>query len=227
VGRLFESSDGQGVRTDILLTLTPRIIRGRDIPGPGEAEFYSGTGERVTNQTEMDFLVSRASTLPTIRLDLSGTTSATDGVAAPVALPVPATPGGQARTGGAQAALNFSRAAYEVAMDGTVDVVVSASGFEDGTAGTLVIRFRPDLVEATGVRTVGSMQTRIDNGRGEIEIDLNSSVAGPGTRDIATVSFRALKAGLSYLIFSNNYGSGPDVSMPEDVELRASRIIIR
>lgn len=226
-GRVFQSQDGQGTRTDILLTLTPRIIRGRDVPGPGETEFFAGSGARVTNQAEMDFLTSQSSTLPTIRLDLSGTVSATDGVAAPVALPVPAVPGGTERNGGAQAALTFSRAAYEVAADGTLDVVVSASGFEDQTSGTLVIRYRPDLVEATGVRTIGNMQARIDNTRGEIEIDLTGSVAGAGTRDIATVSFRALKTGLSYLIFSNNFGTGSDVSVPEDVELRASRIIIR
>ncbi len=225
-GRLFRSNDGQGTRTDILLTLTPRIIRGRDVPGPAEAEFFSGSGTRVTSQPEMDFLVSRSSTLPTIRLDLSGTASATDGVAAPVALPVPATPGAE-RNGGAQAALSFSRAAYEVAADGTLDVVVSGSGFAENTNGTLVIRFRPDLVEASGIRTLGGMQSRIDNTRGEIEIDLDGNVAGAGTLDIATINFRALKTGLSYLIFSNNFGAGPNVEVPDDVELRASRIIIR
>ena len=226
VGRVFSSSDGQGVRTDILLTLTPRIIRGRDVPGRGTSEFFSGSGARVTTERQQDFLVSRSSSLPTIRLDLSGTASATDGVAAPIALPRPSTSGGE-RIGGAQAALVFSRAAYEVEPEGTLDVVVSSSGFPDDTSGTLVIRFRPDLVEATEVRTVGNMQTRIDNGRGEIEIDLTSSVAGAGTMDIATVSFRALKQGLSYIIFSNNFGEGPNVQMPDDIELRSSRIVIR
>ncbi len=71
------------------------------------------------------------------------------------------------------------------------------------------------------------MDSRIDNTRGEIEIDLDSSIGGAGTRDFATISFRALKTGLSYLIFSNNFGVGPDVEVPDDIELRASRIIIR
>ncbi len=227
VGRVFRSNDGQGTRTDILLTLTPRIIRGRDVPGPAEAEFFSGSGTRVTTQPEMDFLVSRSSTLPTIRLDLSGSVSATDGVATPVALPVPSVPGADKRNGGAAAALTFARASYEVSQDGTLDVVVSGSGFAANTNGTLVIRFRPDLVEATGVETLGGLDSRIDNTRGEIEIDLDSSIGGAGTRDFATISFRALKTGLSYLIFSNNFGVGPDVEVPDDIELRASRIIIR
>jgi general secretion pathway protein D len=225
VGRVFRSNDGQGVRTDILLTLTPRILRGRDVPGPATAEFFSGSGNRVTSEPSMDFLVSGGGSLPTIRLDLSGTASPSDGITAPVALPSPIVPGSTAS--GPLPTLSFSRSAYETQEDQDVEVVVSASGFDSDTSGTLVIRFRPDLVEANGVRTVGSLPARIDNSRGEIEIDLDNRISGAGTRDIATISFRALGQGLSYLIFSNNFGSGPNVDIPENIELRASRIVIR
>lgn len=45
LGRLFSVSDDGGGRTDILLTITPHIVRGWDLP-PVEAQtFYSGAGE--------------------------------------------------------------------------------------------------------------------------------------------------------------------------------------
>lgn len=50
VGLLFTSSDDSGGRTDVLLTITPRVVRGWDIPEKGVQMFMSGSVERLTSQ---------------------------------------------------------------------------------------------------------------------------------------------------------------------------------
>ena len=229
LGQVFRSRDGQGTRTDILLTLTPRIIRGRDVPSQPEAEFFSGSGDRVTTETVMDFLSTGGGGQPTIRLDLSGSggtsTLAGIGPPGPEALPRAQTPPSAAV--GGDAALSFTRQVFEVGIQETVETAITAAGFPEQTSGVATIRFRADLVEAIEVTSPANLPAEIDNTRGEIRLTLNPDIAGASVREIATIRFRGLRAGLSYLIFSSDFGRGPNVSMPRDIELRASRIAVR
>ncbi|MDX8398866.1 MAG: hypothetical protein R8K20_01300 [Gallionellaceae bacterium] len=50
VGALFTSSDDTGGRTDVLLTITPRVVRGWDMPDKDEMMFTSGSEGRYTSQ---------------------------------------------------------------------------------------------------------------------------------------------------------------------------------
>lgn len=50
LGRLFSNDDNQSVRTDVLLTITPRIVRGWDLPPKNLRNIYSGTEKTYTNQ---------------------------------------------------------------------------------------------------------------------------------------------------------------------------------
>ena len=230
IGRIFATRDGQGTRTDILLTLTPRIIRARDVPSNAEAQIFSGSGARVTTQATQDFLTSNPGNTPTIRLDLSGGAAPTLASASIGALPSTApiqptaTPTSQS---GSNASLAFSRSSYDVNVGAALDTSVTASGFGAGTAGTATIRYRADLVQATSVTTTGGLPYEIDNSKGEIRLTLNETVAAPGTLEIANISFEGIKAGLSYLIFSSDFGDGPKVEVPDGIELQSSRIAVR
>ncbi|WP_168769407.1 hypothetical protein [Yoonia sediminilitoris] len=230
IGKLFQTRDGSGGRTDILLTLTPRIIRGKDIPSAAESQFFSGSGDRVTTQATQDFLSSRSGDLPTIRLDLSGAATPVAATTGRPSLPSPTSnlqvPNAPA-TAGADAVLAFSRASYSVKADETISTSITAAGFGNAVSGTATIRFRPDLVEAVSVSTPASLPFEIDNSRGEIKLTLNDGIAGAAVKEIATVTFRGVKQGLSYLIFSSDFGAGPNVSVPEGIELRSSRIAVQ
>ncbi|NNF24151.1 MAG: hypothetical protein HKN63_05010 [Rhodobacteraceae bacterium] len=230
-GRIFRSRDGQGLRTDILLTLTPRIIRAKDVPSTAEAQFFSGSGDRVSLQRTRDFLARGGGDAPTIRLDLSGSgASPLAGVTAPSA-PLAglgrSTSPNAPLTAGSDAVLAFARSSYEVAPEETVGTTITAAGFDDLVSGTATIRFRADLVEAVSVSTPSNLPFEIDNSRGEIKLTLNSGIAGAAVREIAMVSFRGLKPGLSYLIFSSDFGSNPNVKVPDGLELRSSRIAVK
>lgn len=223
VGKLFRSRDGSGTRTDILLTLTPRVIRARKVPNLGESQFYSGTGTRVSTEASMDFMSGPAgANTPTIRLDLSGARAA-------AALPTPAqNQGGTAPLPSeAQPVLGFQRNSYQTSPGDSFDVSITAADFPANVSGTAIIRFRPDIVTADRVRSQINLPSQIDNDRGIVQIQITPQVAGQTTREIATITFTAGEAGLSYLIFGNAVGAQGARGLPENVELRNSRIVVR
>jgi len=50
VGLLFASADDNKTRTDVLLTITPRVVRGWDLPAKNDRAFVSGTEDRYISQ---------------------------------------------------------------------------------------------------------------------------------------------------------------------------------
>ncbi|MEO6667628.1 MAG: secretin N-terminal domain-containing protein [Nitrospiria bacterium] len=50
IGKLFSSTDKQKVKSDVVLTITPRVIRGLSAPGSAVQSFWSGTEETFTTQ---------------------------------------------------------------------------------------------------------------------------------------------------------------------------------
>jgi general secretion pathway protein D len=48
MGRIFSNNDGEIIETDILMTITPVIIRSQDIPTSDAAGFWSGSERRVS-----------------------------------------------------------------------------------------------------------------------------------------------------------------------------------
>jgi general secretion pathway protein D len=51
VGALFTSHDTSATRTDVLLTITPRVVRGWDVPTRSAREFYSGSENVYTDKS--------------------------------------------------------------------------------------------------------------------------------------------------------------------------------
>lgn len=227
IGRVFQSRDGEGTRTDILLTLTPRILRGLDVPARPQTEFFSGTGNRVTTERPLDFLASQSgATLPTIRLDLAGAPSPRAGVSLPT--PGPIRPASAAATSGTGlATLGFTRSSYNVDAGETVEAVITAEGFPDTFSGTAIIRYRPNLLEAVRVTSPLGLSHQIDSARGEIQLELTPDVAGGSSKEIARISLKGLKTGLSYLIFERSLGAGDDANALPEIEIRSSRVAVK
>ncbi len=204
IGQLFQVRDGQGTRTDILLTLTPRIVKGWDIPSPADTEFYSGTGSRVSSENEFAFLDDGAPGGAVIRLDLSGTSS----TAQPAKLsPVVAAPKVEGTTApkptiSVKPKIGFSRAIYNVGLEGTQTIELTPSGLTDTLSGGFNIRFNKEIVNIASAKTTGgaSADVSIDNATGLISI-LNMTASG----DAALLSFEVegKKAGLSYFLIEN------------------------
>ena len=233
VGQLFRSRDRSATRTDIVLTLSPRIVRGRDIAGLPDAQFFSGNGQRVSADPNVDFVASQAGTMPVIRLDMSGRTdlraglrmpaasapapaaaAPASGAAARPALPAPGTAPAAAPAG--RPGLSFGDRSFEMVRGAEARIPVMGENLpEEG--GRVRIRFRPDLVEVTAVE---GAEGNVDNRAGTV--DLLFTGGGAGEREVGLLTFSARKPGLSYLILSAGQGAAAG-----DVSYVQSRIVIR
>ena len=78
-GSLFSSFDSSKERTDVLLTITPRVVRGWQLPATETRQFYSGTEEKYLDQEPFKSLtlplpeVAKESDTPQIKPQLPAT----------------------------------------------------------------------------------------------------------------------------------------------------------
>jgi general secretion pathway protein D len=56
IGRLFANMGDSGTRTELLLTITPRLVRSQSLPGRSNTDFYSGTEGSYSTKAKYDFL---------------------------------------------------------------------------------------------------------------------------------------------------------------------------
>ena len=219
IGRLFRNRDGEGFRTDIILTITPRVLRPRDLPSVDEAEFYSGTGVEPGLRNTVDFLSTPRAGAPTIRLDLGG-----GSVPLPIRAPEPFAPPGEAEAPGEPLpVLSLRRNSHDVNLGETVNVTVTAASFPPGARGRYRIKFDPEFVTAEDFSSEIDLPLRIDDARGEVVLDLNARVSGISTREIAQITFRGTAIGRSQLTLG---AAGPGVS-DEETAYQNSEIIVR
>lgn len=218
IGRLFKNRDGEGFRTDIILTITPRVLRPRDLPSVEEAEFYSGTGTEPSLRNNVDFLSGPRAGAPTIRLDLGG-----GALPVPIRTPVRAAPERPVAAPAPVPVLSLEENSHDADLSETVDVPILANSFPQGATGRYRVKFDPKYVVAEAVDSDIGLPARIDNTRGEIVFDLIPRVTGAGAREIALITFRGIAVGRSQLTFG---AAGPGAS-DDDTAYRNSQILVR
>jgi general secretion pathway protein D len=59
--RLFTTHDDSGQRTELLLTITPHVLRQQSLPSARNTDFYSGTGQEYSTRSGYDYLKATAS----------------------------------------------------------------------------------------------------------------------------------------------------------------------
>jgi general secretion pathway protein D len=218
IGKIFQVRDGQGTRTDILLTLTPRIVKGWDIPSPADTEFYSGTGSRVGSQNELEFLSDGAPGGAVIRLDISGKGTAK---ASTLASPVTKAPAKQnaptTTANSAKPRIGFNKPIYEIASGGDTKIRVNMSDFEQGKEVAFRIRFNKDIVQVKSAsqKSGSGADIKFDNAQGLITVsNLQSRTTAQAV--IGDIVMVGKKAGLSYFIVEDddslNSGSSKSVT---------------
>jgi general secretion pathway protein D len=60
LGRLFSTEDSEVIKTDILMTITPVIIRSQDVPEQNIAEFWSGSEKQISLQEPVEEKIIKA-----------------------------------------------------------------------------------------------------------------------------------------------------------------------
>ncbi len=56
VRQLFATTSDTGSRTELILTITPHLVRSQSLPRRGNTDFYSGTDDAYSTRAEFDYL---------------------------------------------------------------------------------------------------------------------------------------------------------------------------
>jgi general secretion pathway protein D len=254
VGALFTSYDTSTSRTDVLLTITPRVVRGWDVPARAAREFYSGT-ENVYTDKSM-FAALQGAAAAQIRteapaLPAAPTITSVPGpavppapvppaAAAPEAAPAPSAPGalaavpppGVAAPAAPPLLLAFSEPVYEVASGQQFEIRVIGSNLAGAAQVPLEILYNPQLVSyVSGVRgdvPTESFNASADAARGVLNLSLGlpASAAPADNAVLARVVMRGDKPGISYLVYR-----APVIKNAAgetlNAQVRAARVVIR
>lgn len=248
IGALFTSYDDQTQRTDVLLTITPRVVRGWDLPARAAREFYSGSENVYSDKPLFAGLETAAGAQ--IRMEqIAASAPATPAAAtapAPLTVPGAASPAAAAAAvapqllaaippstpGGTVPLLTFSEPVYEVAAGQDFEIRVLAANLPGGAAVPLEILYNPQLLRyvsgARGDVPTQSFSSSADASRGllNLALALPAGDAMPSNAVLARVVMRGEKPGISYLVYrapAIRTASGEVVN----AQVRAARVLIK
>jgi len=242
LGALFTAYDDSVTRTDVLLTITPRVVRGWDLPTRAAREFYSGSENVYSDKP----LFAGLQTPPgaQVRMEPSGVPAA-PAAGAPIIVAQPAAPVPAAVTAAAPAAapvpaaapgappvLAFSDPVYEVASGQDFEIRVLASNLGAAANVPLEILYNPQLLSfvsgSRGDVAADSFNASAEAARGVVNVNLGLSpgAAGAGNAVLAKLVMRGVKPGISYLVYRTpaiKTASGELLN----AQVRAARVVIK
>ena len=236
LGLFFRSSDNSVGRTDVLLTITPRVLRPWDLPSKADLQFFSGNANRYSDKALFAYLgkspKGRSRRLPRIVLGDSSAGPATTPGAAPA--PAQAPPGAPSPVfpKPAQPLFTFSKPVYESGVGQEFEIELLGTDLRETASLSAEVLFNPDLVEfergEQGPAYVDAFTTEVDKAKGvlRIQVKLARGTRLEGKTVLGKVVLRGKKPGVSYLLYRTpklEDASGEAI----DAQIRASRVIIK
>jgi general secretion pathway protein D len=138
LGGLFKTTTTSAITTDVILTITPRIVRSLEIPGMDDQAFWSGTEETYA----LKQLFSEAGP----GKGLSAAPVSRPAPQAPVA-PAPVPPGAALPLPAATAVLSLNPADGAVAVGQETRLDVLVTNMQDLAGGSVTIGYDPKVLE--------------------------------------------------------------------------------
>ena len=224
IGRLFSSQKDTNNRTEIVLLITPRVIRNVMVPSVARAQMPAGT--------EVNIGAEPLSLKPTApgSLALSGDNSPVLGGSGPTGLaerlaarrqqvidarrafpPEAVTPGDAApEAGDADTEAEAPAAPLSVSISGpsevragdAVEVTITVSGGGAISGGEVTLQYDPGRIEAAGTATPGSVTVPLPGGQDSVStsVSFTTRAGSIGTVRIAPVSARIDRDGASQTV---------------------------
>lgn len=249
VGSLFTSYDDSGGRTDVLLTITPRVVRGWDSPSANSWQFYSGTENVYTTKPVFAVLEGGAQVLN--MSDLPVTTPSTTNPNNP-SLPANTLP--QARVGPAGPALvqgsspsptpasipgeslqpifGFSDAGYEVTNGQEIAIGLVGNNLSNVSSVNVDVLYNSQLLSFVrgekGENGIDSFKAQGDPGAGKIQIETvyGNIAAPPNGATFGRLIMTAARPGISYLVYQLPRVKSRNGEII-NAQVRASRIVVK
>jgi len=248
IGALFTSYDTSANRTDVLLTITPRVVRGWDVPTRASREFYSGSENVYSDKPLFANLETAAGVqIRTEGSALAAAAPGSPGILVPAALPSPspavvaavaptAALGPPAAPPAAALALPpilaFSEPVYEVTSGQDFEIRLMGANLTGAASVPLEILYNPQLLTyvsgAKGEIAADSFNAAADAARGALNITMGlaAGAAPAGNAVLAKVTMRGEKPGISYLVYrvpAIKTASGEILN----AQVRAARVVVK
>ena len=255
VDTLFSVNDDADNRTDLLLTITPHIIRERSLPNHGDTDFYSGRKSSFSTEDPNEAWKRESETgkPPKYNLKPDGGGARREDARAPekntgdARLQKAANAGDWSATAETAAAtgatdgeagagpnlrLAFSNEHYSVDNGQTVTVEVLGSNLGQTSEVNARVLFNPEKLALAGAEAQGAggdVQAAAANGKsGAIDLSIKKIPPSSGGQTVlAKLTLRGTEKGLSYLLINTtNAPKGQDGNeLPLD--LGTSKVEIR
>lgn len=247
VGSLFTSYDDSGGRTDVLLTITPRVVRGWDTPSANSWQFYSGTENVYTTKPVFAVLDGGAQVLsmsdvpvatpsaPTQNSAIIPTNTSPPGrVGQAVAPLVPGSSSSPSLVPGEslQPIFGFSDAGYEVVNGQEVAIGLVGNNLSNVSNLNVDVLYNSQLLSFVrgekGDSGIESFKAQGDPGAGKIQIEVayGNIAAPPNGTPFGRLVMTAARPGISYLVYQL-----PKVKSRNgetiNAQVRASRIVVK
>lgn len=240
LGWLFTSTDDQVTRTDVLLTITPRIVRPWQVANKSASTFFSGTKSQLATGPKFAFMEQRTSALddPEIRLDFGPTASGEIG--SPTVLSSRRSEislDDESEEPPIEVALlqqptfSFSQPIYSIDEGEEVTVTLIASKFDEAQNVPLVVKYNPNLIRyvssGPGDAQVGEIAVNEDATNGIVGIELSDvAIDNPEGQTVAEITFLAVNKGISYLLYAAEPVTETS-GRTRDAWYKASRIVVK
>ncbi len=241
LGTLFRSYDNSKSRTDVLLTITPRVVRSWDVAPKDMQRFYSGTADTYTDQALFGSLQAPAGAKPVVSAGGNSNSSPQPAGTVPVVATAPgteATANVAANAGAAPAAtatppvFAFSAPVYEGTAEQELEIRLVAENLPATSAVPVEVLFNPQLLKFVRGQALDfspkDFKTEVDEAKGLFRVMLAFPPDAPpkGNGGLARVAFKAVKPGISYLVYkvpvlTDNAGGAVNA------QVRASRVVIK
>ena len=232
-GSLFSSYDTSKGRTDVLLTITPRVVRGWDLPAKETRQFYSGTEDKYLDQAPFQSLASpsTAEIKESAVIQASPQAPVNENPAVPPLSNQPITPAG-VRNVIQTHSLSFSMPAYMAINQSEVEIQLLFDNLAKNREVATEIQFNPKVLEFTGGDAgefkVGFFQADKNEAGDAVRLSagFSNDAISKEKGVLAILRFRALKPGVSPLAYgvSSVKNSAGDIISPQS---NASRVIVR
>jgi len=247
VRRIFGNTETNIQQTDIVLTLTPHIIRIPDVTADDLEPFYVGTdsnisvqgGPRIESPTQQGpFDFSRREPPVPPRVTPAPAVIPAPQILVPGGLPndpfrpnprdaippqpTPVPPGAVSQSNEA-VLFDFDPPSLSLAPGEQKTVTVRATGTDASPSGTLELQFDPAVAAVVGVRPIvggaGVGEGRVEGSK--VILDLPSGLGLSGTRSLAEITVRGISPGSAKLSFNQATTGGQAILSEAAIEVRA------
>jgi general secretion pathway protein D len=238
LGPLFSSYNNSHMRSDVLLTITPHVVRSWEMPDASGRQFYSGSENSYLDHqmfAKMETTAVSPAGIPVQpRIDTNGSNSGAAPVPAPLSAAVPAPQGSQPelQAPAAPPRLGFSDTVYEVASGKDFTIKLTGQDLAGVVSVPIEILYNPQVLSfvrgEAGNPAPQSFNATADDAKGVASLSLAYPPNGTPKEAsvVASLVMHAGNPGVSYLLYRTKTVNGANGEVI-NVQTQAARVVVK